>query len=107
MLFGFIDRWSFGILLYEIVMLGATPYPSIHVEKLLQILETGYRMEKPNHCHSALYDLMMSCWHANPQERPSFEEIFNKLNSFMKLENVGDEPFVDVKKIFDKYMGET
>lgn len=105
LLFALVGRWSFGVLLYEIVTLGATPYPAIGADQLLKILNTGYRMEKPRHCHPSLYDLMMSCWHANPTDRPVFEELSCKLNHFLKLENSW-ERFVDLQALFDKCTSE-
>ena len=101
-----IHRWSFGILLYEIVTLAATPYPSIGAEQLLKILNTGYRMEKPKHCHRSLYDVMVSCWHASPTDRPDFEELSSMLNHFLKKENSWDERFIDLQKLFDKCSSE-
>lgn len=106
LLFAIIHRWSFGVLLYEIVTLGATPYPSIGAEQLLKILNTGYRMERPSHCHHSLYDVMMSCWHANPLERPMFEGLSSQLNHFLKLEHSWDEQFIDLPKLFDKCSSE-
>jgi len=44
------DVWSFGILLWELVTLGAVPYPGIIVQDLFKLLKEGYRMDKPNNC---------------------------------------------------------
>lgn len=50
------DVWSFGILLWEIVTLGATPYPGVETKDLLVLLKKGYRMEKPENCSNELYE---------------------------------------------------
>lgn len=48
------DVWSFGILLWELITLGASPYPGIMVQSLFHLLKTGYRMERPENCSVAL-----------------------------------------------------
>lgn len=48
------DVWSFGILLWELVTLGAVPYPGIAVQDLFKLLKEGYRMDKPKNCSNEL-----------------------------------------------------
>lgn len=96
----FPDRWSFGILLYEIVTLGGTPYPAITADNLLELLKNGYRMDKPQHCHHSLYKVIKSCWEEGPNDRPTFEELSLTLNHLMKQESLWDEQFIDLHKLF-------
>ncbi|XP_075210916.1 protein kinase receptor Ret oncogene [Lycorma delicatula] len=69
------DIWSFGILLWELVTLGSSPYPGVAVHNLFYLLRAGYRMEKPENCSHQLYDIMRSCWQEDPLERPSFKQL--------------------------------
>lgn len=69
------DVWSFGVLLWELVTLGASPYPGVDVHNLYNLLKAGYRMERPANCSPQLYKLMVSCWHDEPGMRPSFKEL--------------------------------
>lgn len=69
------DVWSFGVLLWELITLGASPYPGVDVHNLYNLLKAGYRMERPCNCSQQLYKLMVSCWHQEPSMRPSFKEL--------------------------------
>ncbi|CAH1736549.1 proto-oncogene tyrosine-protein kinase receptor Ret [Aphis gossypii] len=87
------DVWSFGILLWELVTLGAVPYPGIIVQDLFKLLKEGYRMDKPKNCSVELYDIMNSCWAEDQYRRPSFkslttslEEMLEKGNDYLKLD---------------------
>ena len=48
------DVWSYGILLWELVTLGRQPYPGVEGERQLAVLETGYRMQRPQNCSQEL-----------------------------------------------------
>ncbi|XP_072388296.1 uncharacterized protein Ret [Diabrotica undecimpunctata] len=69
------DVWSFGILIWELVTLGATPYPGIAVQNLFHLLRQGYRMERPDNCSPGLYKIMRNCWSIDPEQRPSFQDL--------------------------------
>lgn len=76
------DVWSFGVLLWEIITLGANPYPGIPPERLFSLLKTGYRMDRPENCSDEIYAIMQKCWKTEPAQRPSFgdlADIFDRL----------------------------
>lgn len=77
------DVWSYGILLYEIITLGSTPYPKVSIDYLVDYLKFGNRMTKPYNCSQTFYDLMFACWHYMPCDRPTFSEIGSKIDWFI------------------------
>ncbi|KAM3625061.1 uncharacterized protein V6R79_006407 [Siganus canaliculatus] len=69
------DVWSFGILLWETFSLGMTPYTSMTNQQTRDEVEKGYRMPAPQFCPADISSIMNSCWHYDPQHRPSFRKI--------------------------------
>ncbi|XP_052058622.1 uncharacterized protein LOC127698929 [Mytilus californianus] len=86
------DVWSFGIVLFEIVTLGGTPYPNIDPIDLLEFLKNGRRIERPENCSEELYQIMMLCWEQFPSCRPTFSALKEMLESMM-LDSCGVEYF--------------
>eukprot|EP00052_Salpingoeca_macrocollata_P029158 m.290719 g.290719 ORF g.290719 m.290719 type:complete len:425 (-) comp22951_c0_seq8:71-1345(-) len=76
------DVWSFGILLTELVTHGRIPYPGMSNAEVLQQVERGYRMPSPPGCPDELYQIMLDCWKANSNERPTFESLQWRLEDF-------------------------
>lgn len=75
------DVWAFGICLWEIATLGATPYPGMDLYIVLEKLEHGYRMPRPQGCPPEVYQLMRDCWQQDPRQRPAFKQIVARLQS--------------------------
>ena len=69
------DVWSFGILLTELITHGCIPYPGMTNGEVLAKVEQGYRMPPPPGCPDPLYQIMLSCWKSEPDERPTFEYL--------------------------------
>ncbi|KAB5579487.1 hypothetical protein PHYPO_G00195610 [Pangasianodon hypophthalmus] len=76
------DVWSFGVTMWEIVSRGRTPYPSIPNHEILELLERGHRL-KQGDCDSKLYEVMLSCWHKEPSQRPCFAELAQTLKALL------------------------
>ncbi|XP_034078258.1 tyrosine-protein kinase Lck [Gymnodraco acuticeps] len=76
------DVWSFGILLTEIVTYGRIPYPGMSNPEVIQNLDRGYRMPRPENCPEGLYNVMCLCWGENPEDRPTFEYLRSVLEDF-------------------------
>uniref|UniRef100_A0A7E4W137 Tyrosine-protein kinase n=1 Tax=Panagrellus redivivus TaxID=6233 RepID=A0A7E4W137_PANRE len=84
------DVWAFGVLLWEIATYGATPYPGVELNNVYGLLERGFRMDAPPGCPSAVYRLMLQCWHWSPSNRPMMKDIHANLDSLLKA-GIDDE----------------
>ncbi|XP_065640052.1 proto-oncogene tyrosine-protein kinase receptor Ret isoform X2 [Hydra vulgaris] len=69
------DVWAYGIVLFEIVTLGGSPYPTVSDCELLPLLKSGFRMDRPKNCAQPMYDIMVKCWNEDPLQRPTFTEL--------------------------------
>ncbi|KAF7654021.1 hypothetical protein LDENG_00075510 [Lucifuga dentata] len=79
------DVWSYGILLWEIFSLGASPYPGLHIdEEFCHRLKAGTRMRAPEYSTPEIYSTMLACWEANPSDRPTFTNLVKTLGDLLQ-----------------------
>ncbi|XP_068703102.1 tyrosine-protein kinase receptor torso-like [Montipora foliosa] len=78
------DVWSYGVVLWEIATLGGSPYALMKNKQFLQNLKAGYRLEKPDMCTDPVYALMRDCWNQDPDERPSFQRLYKRLDDMLE-----------------------
>ncbi|XP_075410095.1 tyrosine-protein kinase FRK [Tenrec ecaudatus] len=81
------DVWSFGILLYEIITYGKMPYSGKTGAQVIQLLGQNYRLPQPPNCPLQFYNIMLECWNARPEERPTFETLHWKLEDYFEIES--------------------
>ena len=81
------DVFSLGILMWEIVTLGATPYEQLSSESVYKKVTTGGRLERPAHCSDEFYNLMSMCWMQDPALRPTFKEVADELEQLLLSDN--------------------
>ncbi|KAL2082281.1 hypothetical protein ACEWY4_022099 [Coilia grayii] len=80
------DVWMFAVCAWEIMSCGQQPFFWLENRAVINQLEQGIRLPKPEQCPPALYSLMTRCWSYDPQERPSFTELVCKISDVHKME---------------------
>eukprot|EP00054_Salpingoeca_dolichothecata_P017930 m.108881 g.108881 ORF g.108881 m.108881 type:complete len:447 (-) comp22652_c1_seq3:62-1402(-) len=81
------DVWAYGFFLYELFTGAQLPYNAeswiseeTYIDTLVEVQE-GALLPQPENCPDDLYDLMVDCWELDPQYRPSFQRIKERLSS--------------------------
>ncbi|NXX98720.1 RON protein, partial [Centropus bengalensis] len=77
------DVWSFGVLMWELLTRGASPYAAVDPYDMARYLRRGRRLPQPCHCPDTLYEVMLSCWAPAPEDRPSFTGLVGKLERIL------------------------
>ncbi|KDR17831.1 Tyrosine kinase receptor Cad96Ca [Zootermopsis nevadensis] len=83
------DVWSFGILMWEIVTLGSTPYPTMGAREVMRCVRDGYRLERPGHCRIELFRVISRCWNADPNKRPDFAALRYEIGALIEASKDG------------------
>eukprot|EP00057_Strongylocentrotus_purpuratus_P007969 XP_011662443.1 PREDICTED: tyrosine kinase receptor Cad96Ca-like [Strongylocentrotus purpuratus] len=81
------DIWSFGIVLWEIVTLGARPYPNMTFDAVQTEVDNGYQMPRPRHCAQEVYTVMSGCWEKEPTNRSNFDQTLTSLERILEKES--------------------
>ncbi|EPQ19412.1 Tyrosine-protein kinase Mer [Myotis brandtii] len=78
------DVWAFGVTMWEIATRGMTPYPGVQNHEMYDYLLHGHRLKQPEDCLDELYEIMHSCWRAEPLDRPTFSMLRLQLEKFLE-----------------------
>ena len=78
------DVWSFGVLIWEILTLGAKPYPAQSNREVLQYVRLGGRLDRPSGSPERLHVIMSSCWNQLPDDRPSFKMCVQEIECLLE-----------------------
>ncbi|XP_019957234.2 macrophage-stimulating protein receptor-like isoform X1 [Paralichthys olivaceus] len=77
------DVWSYGILLWELLTRGASPYPEVDPYDITNYLLKGRRLPQPQFCPDTLYCIMLACWDPEPECRPSFHILVTEVQHIL------------------------
>ena len=91
------DVWSFAVTVWEVLTLGSElPMSSLSDEQVVANSAHARRgavcarPARPATCPPEMYDLLVECWNADDQRRPTFHEI----DMFLRRKNTGFQPNV-------------
>ncbi|KAK6328185.1 hypothetical protein J4Q44_G00001630 [Coregonus suidteri] len=97
------DVWAFGVAMWEIATRGMTPYPGIQNNEIYDYLLEGHRLKQPTDCLDELYEIMYSCWRADPLDRPVFtqvRELLEKLTEKLPEASTSKEDIIYINTSF-------
>ena len=78
------DVYSYSVLVWEMFQQGELPFKKLNDESILKQLKdqtlewTAHKAAPP-----ALQELQKQCWSYDPRERPTFDEIVDKLQEIV------------------------
>ncbi len=66
-------------MLWEIYSIGETPFEGVSPVEIRDMLLRGERLGRPRRCPTDMYNIMMSCWQLNAHDRPTFAQLFQRV----------------------------
>ncbi|KAK7893220.1 hypothetical protein WMY93_022372 [Mugilogobius chulae] len=80
------DVWMFGVCVWEIFSLAQQPFFWLENGQVINQLESGVRLPKPDKCSPVLFSLLTHCWAYEPHKRPTFKHLVCSLSELHRLE---------------------
>ena len=79
------DVWAFGVTMWEIFTLAKEqPYSDMSDKQFIEDAlkeKNSTLLSKPKTCPLEVYKIMLECWAHNPEQRATFEQLFQLLTS--------------------------
>ncbi|KAB5583954.1 hypothetical protein PHYPO_G00101820 [Pangasianodon hypophthalmus] len=79
------DVWSFGVLMWEMLTRGASPYPDVDPYDMTPYLLQGRRLPQPQYCLDSLWCILLQCWNPEPDFRPAFSMLVKNLQEIHSM----------------------
>jgi len=76
------DVWSFGVTCWEILA-RQEPFADLDPLSAAFQVNSGRRLEPPSHTPPEIHQMINSCWNANPNDRPTFNQLIQFLDPYV------------------------
>ncbi|BCU03103.1 serine/threonine protein kinase [Pandoravirus japonicus] len=86
-----VDVYSFGVVMWEVVT-RRRPFADRRFADVALAVLDGARPDIPTSCPADLADLMTACWDADPDARPSMEDVVTRLDAIALAMDRRDVP---------------
>ncbi|XP_070564164.1 tyrosine-protein kinase SYK-like isoform X2 [Ptychodera flava] len=84
------DVWSYGVTAWEAMSFGKKPYARMRGQQILDLLESGERLQQPEKCPDEVYQVMKDCWVFDAKERPDFKAVVSKMKTVLSKVKKGE-----------------
>ena len=88
------DIWSYGILLWEIMTMGESPFKDVPFEQFMEYLRTGAHPGQPPYCPNNVYTVMQECWRFRPDDRPTWGQVEVSMYNLCLGKLLYPDPFI-------------
>ncbi|OHT06877.1 hypothetical protein TRFO_25063 [Tritrichomonas foetus] len=79
------DVYSFGIILYQLIVLESRPFANIrNVYQLSQYLNKNKRLNIPDSVHPFWKEMINNCWSGVISKRPTFSNIYESICNYLQ-----------------------
>ncbi|XP_037552312.1 protein-tyrosine kinase 2-beta-like [Nematolebias whitei] len=80
------DVWMFGVCVWEIFSMAQQPFFWLENGQVINQLESGIRLFKPERCPPTIYALLTCCWAYESQGRPTFRKLVCSFSEIHRME---------------------
>ncbi|KAJ0062337.1 hypothetical protein NL108_010494, partial [Boleophthalmus pectinirostris] len=80
------DVWMFGVCVWEVFSVAQQPFFWLENGQVINQLESGVRLPKPDTCPPVLFSVLTHCWAYEPHRRPTFKHLVCSLSELYRLE---------------------